>query len=93
MWFDGRIRMSANNGDRLEIWFGEYIEYTKHDTCETVSFPWEDMDLAKHGEIASWYIWKESWMPFEAMALSFRYYDRARKDSGIASCSYLSNAV
>lgn len=74
------MMLTNKAGDRVEIVFGEFIEYTSHLDKKTVSFWWNDMDLAEHGEIAAWPIWKESWISYEAIVLSFRHYDRRRNN-------------
>lgn len=77
------MEMRATNLDRLEIHYGEFIEYTKHDTRESIAFWWDEMDLSKHGEVASWPIWEDSWISFDDMVATFKRYE----SSGGAICS------
>lgn len=77
------MEMRATNLDLLEIHYGDFIEYAKHGTSGSVAFWWDEMDLSEHGEIASWPIWKESWISFEDMVETFKRYER----SGAPICS------
>lgn len=83
---DSVMEMRASNLDLLEIHYGEFIEYVKHDTRESTAFWWDEMDLSKHGEIASWPIWKESWLSFEAVVESFKRYE-SYGDNRLRICS------
>lgn len=74
---DCMVQMRGTNGDMLEIHYGEYIEYSKYGTRESGAFWWDEMDLSKHGEIASWPVWEGSWVSFEALVATFKRYERS----------------